>query len=167
MKKLVFLISFVLLSSSWINGIAQSTLSPGLDILGYGYDVFGKYADQKSKKKYCLFNYDNYSESPIGSDLYKVPQYVVLENISDHIIKTVKGSSIRDYSSSLSKSAGLGYDAMFFSASINTTYSESTSGSERKFYFTYMDANTKWRISFDERSISNLKSILDPQFKRI
>jgi len=147
-----------------LNTQAQ-TQSPGLDVLGYGYDIFGSYADQKSKKRYCLFEFSNYRETPIGSYRYSVPQYVFLENISHHIVKTVSGESIRDYARSLSTAAGLEVDAKVFSASVDATFDQSTVGTEQKFYYTYMDANTKWRISFDERNLSSLKNILDPQFK--
>jgi hypothetical protein len=143
---------------------SNATQTPGLDVLGYGYDVFGSYADQNSKKRYCLFKYSNFSETPIGSYLYSVPQYVILENISKHIVKTVSGESIRDYASSLSVKAGLEGETMFFKGSINSSFDQSKSGTEQRFFFTYMDANTKWRISFDERRLANLKNILDPDF---
>jgi MAC/Perforin domain len=164
--KLAKLITMFLVIIVMAGNLPAQTQSPGLDVLGFGYDVFGNYADQKSKSRYCLFQYGNYSETPIGTDKYNVPQYVILENISDHIMKTVSGSSRREYSKNLSKKAGMEVDAMFFSASVNGSYSTSTSGSEQKFYYTYMDANTKWRISFDERSLSELSKILDPQFRK-
>jgi len=143
---------------------AAQTQTPGLDVLGYGYDVFGNYADQKSKKRYCLFKFNNFSETPIGSYRYSVPQYVFLENISNHMIKRIQGSSIRDYAKSLSASVGLGVDAMLFSASVSSSFDTSKSGTEQRFYYTYMDANTKWRISFDERDQAYLKTILDSRF---
>ena len=148
------------------NKTTSQTQAPGLDVLGYGYDVFGNFADQKSKKRYCLFKYANYSETPIGSYTYKVPQYVILENISNHLVKTVSGESIRDYARSLSSEAGFSGETMFFKGSVNASYSNSITGNEQKFYFTYMDANTKWRVSFDERDLPMLKTILDPRFKQ-
>ncbi len=162
MKKLLPLI---LLVTYAISAIAQIQ-SPGLDVLGYGYNVFGEYADQKSKQRYCLFKYSNYEAVPIGSEQYSVPQFVILENISNHIVKTVEGSSVRDYAKSQAASVGLSTDAMFFAASVNTSFSTSTSGTEQHYYYTYRDANTKWRISFDERNMDQLKTILDPQFKK-
>jgi hypothetical protein len=150
--------------NSHVAPASNATQTPGLDVLGYGYDVFGSYADQKSKKRYCLFKYSNFSETPIGSYLYSVPQFVFLENISNHIVKTVSGESIRDYASSLSVKAGLEGETMFFKGSINSSFDKSVTGTEQHFFFTYMDANTKWRISFDERRLANLKIILDPDF---
>ena len=163
MKKQLIAIIFAVIYS--LNLSAQ-TQTPGLDVLGYGYDVFGNYADQASKKRYCLFKYSNFRNIPIGSSQYSVPQYVFLENISKHKITTVSGESMREYSKSQSATVGLEADAMFFSASVNTSFNSSQSGSERYFYYTYRDANTKWRISFDERSYDNLSEMLDPQFKK-
>ncbi|MDD3078071.1 MAG: RICIN domain-containing protein [Paludibacter sp.] len=176
MKKTFFLSAF--LCAIFTTLVAQSNSgqnqtpvqngiqTPGLDVLGYGYDIFGNYADQKSKKRYCLFKYFNFTNTPIGSYQYSVPQYVFLENISNHITKTVSGESIRDYVRSLSAEVGLSGETMFFKGSINSTYSQSISGSQQRFYYTYMDANTKWRISFDERDLGYLKNILDPRFKQ-
>ena len=157
---------FAFLAIVFTANLSAQTQSPGLDILGYGYDVFGEYADQASKKRYCLFKYTNFTNVPIGSRQYEVPQYVFLENISKHKVSTVKGESMREYAKSQSASVGLGVDAMFFSASVNTSFGKSESSSERHFYFTYRDANTKWRVSFDERDYDNLDKILDPRFKQ-
>lgn len=160
-KSLLFLLAAIVM----LPELKAQIQTPGLDVLGYGYDVFGNYADQKSKKRYCLFKYSDFEPTPIGSEQYNVPKYVFLENISDHIIKTVSGESIRDYAQSLSVKAGLGVDAKFFKGSIDATYSTSVSGTEQKFFYTYMDANIKWRVSFDERDLPMLKTILDPRFK--
>ncbi|PWE00914.1 RICIN domain-containing protein [Marinilabilia rubra] len=140
--------------------------APGLDVLGFGYDVFGNYADQKSKKRYCLFKYNNVAQqvNNIGSQQYSVPKYVILENISNHITKEVEGSSMREYAKNQSASVGLEADGFFFSASVNSSFSKSSSGSERSYYYTYRDANTKWRISFDERRLNSLQEMLDPLF---
>jgi len=162
MKKLLLTVLILLSAFS----VFSQTQTPGLDILGYGYDVFGNYADQSSKKRYNLFTFSNFKNTPIGSDQYSVPEYVILENISKHMVTTVSGESIREYAQSQASSVGLSVDALFFSGSINSSYSSSSSGSERRFYYTYRDANTKWRISFDERNLSSLKNILDPAFKR-
>jgi len=166
MKKLFLAIIVVLTLNISKNEISAQTQAPGLDILGYGYDVFGEYADQASKKKYCLFKYTNFTNVPIGSKQYQVPQYVFLENISKHKVSTVSGESMREYAQNQSASVGLSVDAMFFSGSINSSFSKSSSTTERHFYYTYRDANTKWRISFDERDYGNLDKILDPDFKK-
>lgn len=47
MKKLFLAFAIMFFLSG--NMFAQ-TQTPGLDVLGYGYDVFGNFADQASKK---------------------------------------------------------------------------------------------------------------------
>lgn len=163
-KESIVLMLLLLIMSG--GSLFSQTQSPGLDVIGFGYDVFGKYADQSSKKPYCLFKYDNFSTIPVGTGSYSVPRYVLLENISQHNIRISSGESVREYSRTLSQKAGIGVDAAFFSASVSSGFSKSSSGSERKYFYTYMDANTKWRISLDMRQLDALKSILDPQFKK-
>ncbi len=166
MKKIFYAIIAVLMLSLVTNEVKAQTQTPGLDVLGFGYDVFGQYADQSSTKEFCLFTYSGFTNKPIGSNTYSVPKLVQLKNISKHITKTVSGSSLREYSKSLSAEVGLSVDAMFFSGSINSSYSQSSSGQTAHYYFTYMDANTKWRVSLDNRNIEALKAMLDPQFKK-
>lgn len=166
--KRVITILFVLCSLFFIkteNAKAQN-YAPGTDIIGYGYDVFGEYANQKSKKRFCLFKYSNYSDQMIGNKPYAVPANVIVENISEHIVKTVSGESVREYASNLSAKVGMSFDGFLFGGSVNSSFSSSQSGSEMHYYYTYMDANTKWRISLDTRDIANLKPMLDPTFKR-
>ncbi len=163
MRKLFLTVVTIIYLSG--NIFAQKQM-PGLDVLGYGYNVFGEYADQASKKKYCLFKYSNFKNEPIGSNQYSVPKYVFLENISKHKVSAVSGESMREYSKNQSASVGLSTDAMFFSGSINASFSKSESKTERYYYYTYRDANTKWRVSFDERNMGMLKTILDPIFKK-
>ncbi len=165
MKKTIRLLAIILLSIFQGQSIVAQNYAPGTDIIGFGYDVFGEYANQKSKKSYCLFEYKQYSNQMIGNKTYSVPQKVIIENISEHIIKTVSGESVREYASNLSAQVGLAYDGLFFSGSVNSSISQSTSGSTMSYYFTYMDANTKWRISLDTRNIDALKTMLEPQFK--
>lgn len=146
-------------------GVFAENFVPGTDIVGYGYDIFGEYANQKSLKRYNLFEYKEFSTKRIGSTEYVRPREVYLENISEHKVKTISGESMREYAMSLSAAAGLSVDALVFSASVNSTYDFSASKTEHKFYYTYMDSNTKWRVSLDTRNFDKLKNLLEPQFK--
>lgn len=166
MKKISFLLAIMLAGIFQLHTAQAQETAPGTDIIGFGYNVFGEYANQRSKMPYCLFQYKNFTEQTIGNRRYKVPQRVLFENISEHVVKTVSGESIREYATSLAAEIGLEFDGMLFSGTVNTNYSQSSSGSEEKYYFTYMDANTKWRISLDTRNMDALKTMLDPDFKR-
>ena len=93
------------------------------------------------------------------------PLLISIENISDHIITTVEGSSIQEYSKQLSQNVGLGGEALFFKASIDNHLNDSYKNGEKLFYYTYMDINTKWRISLDLRNLDKVIEYLDEQFK--
>ena len=161
MKKIFLAVLTVIFLSG--NLLSQQK-APGLDILGYGYNVFGKYADQESIKEYCLFKYSNFKQ---GEYKYTVPANVSFKNISSHVKREISGESVRDYAKSLSVAAGMQVDAMFFSGSVDASYGKSTSGTSSRFYYTLMDANTKWRISLDTRGdLAKLKPMLDPTFKK-
>lgn len=142
---------------------AQNELAPGLDIVGYGYNIFGKFADNESLKPYPLFNFGEDRVVPVGGRRYDVPQFVMLENIGKKEVTEVSGSNEREFTKNYSISVGLDIDAAVFGASVNTAIDKSWGGKERNFFHTIRDANRTWRISIDRRV--NLRDILDPAAK--
>jgi hypothetical protein len=161
-----YLVAFLVLLVAQPVIVKAQNFAPGTDIVGFGYDVFGEYANQKSKKRFCLFKYSNHAPQMIGNTQYNVPANVILENISEHNIKTVSGESQREYAKNLSANASLSGETMFFEGSVKSSYNFTSSGSEQKYYYTYMDANTKWRISLDVRDMTALAAMLDPVFRK-
>jgi len=141
---------------------AQNELAPGLDIIGYGYNVFGKFADNESKMPYQLFDLGADRVVPIGAMRYDVPQNVILENIGKKQKTEISGSNQREYAKSFGMSVGLEVDAMLFGASVSNAFEKSWGGAERQYFHTIRDANRTWRISMDKRT--DLKTILDPDF---
>lgn len=145
--------------SSWAQ---TEPLAPGADVVGFGYDVFGEYANQKSKKPRQLFEFGQMQKQPIGGQIYQVPNGILFEHIADHKIKKASGSSIRDYSKSLAVSAGLQGETMFFSASIETQYGKTENTTEQTYYSTYLDINTKWRVSLEAVTDAEMRAALKP-----
>lgn len=137
---------------------------PGKDIIGHGYDVFGRYANTKSITDYPIFNFSKVEKMKNGYD-HNLPKFVKIKNISDHLIKTVEGSSKSEYITNLSQNMGLSGKAFFFKASIDNQFNEDNSSVSELLYYTYMDINTKWKVSLDIRNMDSLISYLDPQFK--
>jgi hypothetical protein len=138
---------------------------PGQGVLGKGYNVFGEYANNKSVMRYKLFDFSKMSANP-NEFGHSTPDLVYIENISDHIINTIEGSSITEYSNQLSEKIGLGANAFFFKGSVDAQFKNRYVSSENLFYYTYMDINTKWRVSLDTRDTEKMISCLDQQFKR-
>lgn len=162
MKKAYFTFCGVLLSIVPLFGQSQY---PGQSVLGKGYNVFGEYANNKSLTRYKLFDFSKMltATNEFG---HSTPDLVYVENISDHIITTIEGSSVAEYSNQLSEKIGIGGKAFFFKGSFDTQFKTAYQNNENLFYYTYMDINTKWRVSMDMRNIEKVISCLDQQFKR-
>ncbi len=144
---------------------AQATQSPGLDVVGFGYDVFGKYADMASKKPIRLFELGGSRVEPIGSDRFEVPDNIYLEPVVDHRVSVIEGSSVREYSQNLSVNAGMNFDGLLFKASVESNISMSESGKVQRYYYTYMDSNVMWRISMDTIDMGSLRKRLTAKAK--
>jgi len=148
--------------------ISNTTLAqlqyPGFEIIGKSYNIFGEYANAKSIGDYDLFDF---SKMTFKSDAYNhsLPKLVRIKDVSNHVVQTVEGSSKKEYINSLSENTGLSIDAFFFKASIDNQFTNENIISSEYLYYTYMDINTKWKISLDTRNIDTLVSYLDAQFK--
>lgn len=162
-KKLsTLLMTFMLLSVMAFG--QEPKVAPGQDIVGYGYNVFGKFADNESLKNYCLFDWSDPYTKAFGSHQYSIPGKVMLKNIGKKVKTEVSGADKRSYAKSFSASVGMGFDAILFSASVNTTFSKSSSGSSAEYFHTIRDANRIWQIAIDERY--DHKTMLKPKVKQ-
>ncbi|NQY30399.1 MAG: hypothetical protein HRT69_13110, partial [Flavobacteriaceae bacterium] len=145
------IISLNLLTS---NMFSQSNY-PGFDVIGKGYDVFGEYANSKSILDYPIFDFSKMKHR-INSENESVPVYVTIKNASSHIIKTIEGSSKKEYIENLSEEAGLSLNVFFFKGSFEHQFNKNSTQSSNHLYYTYMDVNTKWKVSLDIRNNDTL-----------
>lgn len=155
--------NYLLLCFALIIGDSIAQNYPGKDIIGKTYNVFGEFANNKSIQRYPIFDFSKL-ETKTDQFGHSLPTSLYIENISDHIITTIEGSTIREYSNNLAEKAGLSGDAIFFKASIDYSITETENSQEELFMYTYMDLNTKWRVSMDTRNIDKMISMLDEQF---
>ena len=160
MKKKFLIIIFILVSSI----IMSQTKYPGFDIIGKGYNVFGEFANNKSIGRYRIFDF---SKMELKKNEYghTIPKIITINNISDHIINSIEGTSMKEYISNLSNNVGLSANAFFFKGSINRQFDLKSTSTSNVFFYTHMDINTKWRINLDIRNIDTLINYLDNQFK--
>jgi hypothetical protein len=142
---------------------AQSKF-PGVQSIGKSYDVFGGYANAKSVNHYKLFDFSKIEtyEDAHGNTL---PIIVTIDDISEHTVKTVEGNSISEYVSNLTVDAGVKGKAFLFKGAFDHHFSKDKTSTKKMFYYTYMDVNTKWRVSLDTRNLAKLREYLDEQFK--
>lgn len=158
------LITLALLLFGFFKTSFTQNFYPGQGLIGKGYNVFGEFANNKSVQRYKLFDFSKVStiENDLGQ---KTPELVYVESFSEHLIKTIDGSSISEYSNKFSQDFGLGAQAFFFKASFDVQFKNASQQTESLFYYTYMDINTKWRVSLDMRNMEKIISCLDQQFK--
>jgi hypothetical protein len=163
MKSLLAFLLILIFHTSHTFVLGQNRY-PGFDVIGKGYNVFGEYANNKSIAHYSLFDFTKMNLKTDGFD-HSIPKFIRVDNISDHVVKTIEGSSKRKYISSLSENVGLSGGAFFFKASIESQFTQSAEQTTNFLYYTYMDINTKWRVILDTRNVDTLIKYLDVQFK--
>ena len=138
---------------------------PGADIIGKGYNIFGEFANNKSIERYRLFDFSK-CKPYTNSNGQVLPELIISENISDHVIKTIEGSSMKEYIHNLSYNTGFKFNAFLFKASVKEQFKMNTMNTSKMFYYTYMDINTKWRLNLDTRNTDSLIQYLDKQFQK-
>jgi len=165
LSKIVCLVGLLVISCNFLTA-QQSSQARGLDVVGYGYDVFGNYADMSSLKPYPFFDLGPNRTQFIGASSFDVPENIFLQNISSHNVTTIQGESLRQYAREMSREAGMEVDATFFSSSIETSFSSSTTGYSQSKFLTYRDANTKWKVSLlDTIDMEKLKQSMTERAK--
>lgn len=158
-EKILFLVLII-----FPNFAFSQTDFPGYDIIGKGYNIFGEFANNKSIEQYNIFDFSKMKRKKEIKG-FDIPQVISIDNISSHTIKIIEGNSIKEYISNLSNKVGLSANFFIFKASFNRQFEIKSNYDSKTFYYTYMDINTKWRISLDTRNIDTLINYLDPQFK--
>ncbi|MBI9102278.1 MAG: hypothetical protein JEY99_07685 [Spirochaetales bacterium] len=125
-----------------------------MDILGCGYDVFGKYAVSSEVKERILD-----LDALLNDDMVKTT------NMEVSNYESIEGTSIDTYSSSLMTSAGISGDYRGFSGSIKTAYSEERYSSSEYSYATIKIYVHKYGLLLADRSITaSLKPYLTETF---
>jgi len=82
-----------------------------LDVVGFGYDVFGNYADIRSLMPFQLFDLGAPRDQPIGAYVFRVPAAVSPQNVPRRSVTRVEGEDRRDYAQSMAVTIGLSADA--------------------------------------------------------
>lgn len=113
---------------------AQSNVS-GLEYLGKGYDIFGKYADPASVKERLL----SINES----------DFISINKISVKDVEQISGSSIAEMSKQYSNKFGFGVNAFYFKGGLETEFGGQSSGTEKVFYSSINDISSQYQIKYD------------------
>jgi hypothetical protein len=106
--------------------IENPELINGIENLGSGYDVFDQFADA-SKVKALILDYRALNDAGL----------VEMKTLEHSTFHMTSGSSISEYSNSLSVSVGISGSYMFFSGSVRTNFSESRYSYDSYSFATY------------------------------
>jgi MAC/Perforin domain len=135
--------------------IEEADLVNGIENLGSGYDVFESFADA-SKVKATILDY-----AALNAD-----GAVEMKNLEHSTFKTTSGTSIAEYSNSLSVSVGLSGSYMYFSGSVKTNFSESRYSYDTYSYATYHSMINKYQLRIPtDWTADDLKPYMTTQAK--
>jgi len=135
--------------------IEDPDLINGIENLGSGYDVFETFADA-SNVKAAILDFEALNKD--GA--------VEFKTLEHSTFNTTSGSSIAEYSNSLSVSVGLSGSYMYFSGSVKTNFSESRYGYDSYSFATYHSMINKYQLRFPtDWSADDLKPYMTTQAK--
>lgn len=120
--------------------------------LGYGYDIFGGYAQEKSIKNYCIF------------DIEKIKQDIEFSELSYDMIEAIYGNSIEEYSKRLAMKVGLKENVFYFYNYLLDTFPDE-SIKKNIFFTTFMETKISSRISLKSKTLYDMRELLSDDFK--
>lgn len=126
-----------------------ASIIPGANIIGYGYDIFGLYADKRSLKTLLIKEFSNYEQQKVGDTVFNVPMDTSAISLFRSTLDTVSGKTISEYQSALtSKVNSNGHYKLFF-ASLDASFSKSNQMKEEEDFVTSVNNISAWTISLD------------------
>ena len=133
---------------------------PGLDVLGWGYDVFdGEYASSKSTTR-PLFDFADMMEKQAKTHTYMIPRDVNFQELLEYTGKSITGKTIQEHQTQLLQQTGVSGAYMGFKASLEVSFQRSTFRRSMYEYTTYVDLLQRWRLTLPD--YATLSSMLKP-----
>jgi len=120
--------------------------------LGYGYDIFGGYAQEKSIKNHCIF------------DLEKIKEDIEFSELSYDMIEAIYGNSIEEYSKKLAMKVGLKEDVFYFYNYLLDNFPDKLA-KDNTFFTTFMETKISSRIALKSKNFYEMKEFLSDEFK--
>lgn len=121
--------------------------------IGFGYDIFGTYAHEKSVKSCSILNQE------------KVQNYLEVSTLSYDMIESIYGSSLKEYSKKLSLKVGLDKECFYFNRYILENFGNSDL-EDGTFFSSFMETKVNSRISLKLKYSNQFKEILSVEFVR-
>ena len=155
-----FFLSAIMLFTAF-GAFAQQEDYPGQSAIGYGYDIFDKYANQKSVKEQ-IFDFSQAGQKKYG---YELPYLISLNKIGNKDYYVTEGSSFKKYSSSLAASAGVSYDGLVFGGSLEARFGNNSSKLTSNYFYTIADRTEEWNVYIPKARLKEAKKFLTTDAK--
>ncbi|MEC2040285.1 MAC/perforin domain-containing protein [Bacillus altitudinis] len=125
---------------------------PGLDVLGYGYDVFGRYANtQNATRK--LFNLGEMVLKNIDNKDYNIPKCVNFRFINENSLQIFSGETLSEYMSALNNILKVDGNYNFFSGSLEVDFNKKFLTKSNYAFTKVLNSIQKWILSLPDESI--------------
>jgi len=154
---------FIVMLFIALSAFAQKEDYPGQSAIGYGYDIFDKYASQESIKEQ-VFDFEKTGQTKYG---YQLPYLISITNLGlnkDYI--ETEGSSLKKYSSSLAASVGVGYDGLVFGGSVEARFGKNASKETSNYFYTISDRTKAWNVYISKSRLKEAAKYLTADAKK-
>lgn len=125
---------------------SKVTPIPGLDSLGYGYNVFSLYASPKSVT-FPLFNLGDAQTILVLGKTYLIPKTVTYQEILNGHYESYNSVSINDYLNQLNTTTQLSGQYNFYSGTLKTDFQMSELRHRKNEYTKIQDIIEKWKLT--------------------
>lgn len=125
---------------------SKVTPIPGLDSLGYGYNVFSLYASPKSVT-FPLFNLGDAQTILVLEKTYLIPKTVTYQEILNGHYESYNSVSINDYLNQLNTTTQLSGQYNFYSGTLKTDFQMSELRHRKNEYTKIQDIIEKWKLT--------------------
>ena len=150
----------------------MSTLIPGLDILGKGYDVFGRFAHPSGVYNARIFQEFSTTDaegapttsvSSVNGHDYDVPSLVDIVEEHTSEASYTSGSSISNFQSELDVKVSMKGKYKFYSGEANFGFHQAKQSSQKLYYTSFSALSRAYRLALPANS--DLRPLLDEDFK--
>ncbi|MBF0110247.1 MAG: hypothetical protein HQL76_13845 [Magnetococcales bacterium] len=131
------------------SSITTISNTPGMDVLGWTYNIYGKYASALATVQCVVqdlvdFNdgtlsSDSQTKQKVGNNTYAYPRICTFQDVAEASSFSVYGSNYQSFESNLSLQVGASVKYGAFAASVSSEYSETTRATSSNQFYRLVD----------------------------
>lgn len=131
---------------------------PGLDTLGFGYDVRGQYANSLELKLPIIAVGPATNQTTVNNTVYLVPDNVTLNehSVNYSTYEQVTGTTLEQYSSSLNSTTKIAGNYQFFSGSLQVDFTKDDMKNSEYEFSTIRNTIELWSLNLPDANTLTL-----------